>query len=244
MNILILDDERNAREYIIKKLEEYVTQSFKVYEASSISEALDIIHSREIDVAFLDVRLNNKISFDLLTQLDEINFKIIFISGHDEYAIRAFRFNAIDYLVKPINPLEFKEALTRIDSILPLKMDEVIKLTTDIHKKFIDKIILRDMNSIYFIRVADIEYCKAEGSYTKFYINGSKNMTMSTPIRDYEKLLSREGFFRIHRSYLVNLDHVKSFRKESGEVIMTNKDELPLSNKRKEYFLEAMLRLT
>lgn len=244
MNILILDDERNAREYITQKLNERLRVPFVIYEAEGVKEALEILSDTKISLALLDVRLNNETSFDLLSQLKSIDFKVIFISGHDEYAVKAFRYNAVDYLQKPIDPYDFDEALNRLDDISPLKMDEVLKLTSDMHSKFINKIVLRDMNEIYFVKISDIEYCVADGSYTKFIINGSKNITISIPIREYEKILIHEGFFRIHRSYLVNLDHVKSFKKESGELVMTNKEKLPLSNKRKEYFMEAMLRLT
>ncbi|MEM9337168.1 MAG: LytTR family DNA-binding domain-containing protein [Bacteroidota bacterium] len=241
MNILILDDEKHARDAVRSLLASYYKLPYEVLEASNIEEALQLIENQEIALAFLDVKLKGATTFDFLIRLPVINFKIVFISGHDEYAIRAFRFNAIDYLLKPIYPLEFQEALEKIDSSTPLSAMQLTKLNKDVHAEKIENIVLKDMTSVHILPVSDLYYCKSDGNYTTFFLEDNSSITIAKPIKEYEKLLRGTHFFRTHRSYLVNLNHIRSFdKKDDGFIVMKNKSEVPLARNKKDSFMLAM----
>lgn len=241
VSVLILDDESHARESISALLNRYLQMPFTTLEAANVDDAVTILREEQIDIAFFDVHLGDRISFEIFSRLHQVDFKVIFVTAHDEYAIRAFRFNASDYLLKPINPLEFQEALRKLDAIKPLNPDEVNKLENDIRTDRIHKIILRDISAIYFVDVADIQYCSSEKNYTTFILNTGEEITISKTIKEYETILKSLSFFRTHRSYLINLDYVKFFdKREGGAIVMKNEKEIPLARNKRESFMRLM----
>ncbi|MEO1256288.1 MAG: LytTR family DNA-binding domain-containing protein, partial [Bacteroidota bacterium] len=198
IKILILDDEEHARDSISILLNRYLKIPFEVQEASTAAEAIDILQTESFDLVFLDVHLEKETSFEIFSRIDEIDFKVIFITGHDEYAVRAFRFNATDYILKPINPLEFKEAIEKLEYIHPLETKEVQKLKNDIRSEDINKLILKDINTIYFVDIEDIQYCTSDRNYTTFILSNGEEITISKTMKEYEKLLKSINFFRTH----------------------------------------------
>ncbi|MEM9337864.1 MAG: LytTR family DNA-binding domain-containing protein [Bacteroidota bacterium] len=241
MKIFILDDETHARESIKSYLAKYFQRTYSVMEADSIDEGLQMIQERSPDLAFLDIHLGNGTSFDMLAQLDEITFKIIFISGHDEYAVKAFRFNAIDYILKPIDPREFQEAVGKIQDISPLKEDHLDKLNGDIQSGTIDKIVLKDIHSIYFVEISQIIFCESENNYTSFYLRDKSVITVSKTLKEYETILKPLGFFRPHRSFLINMNLIKSFdKKEGGSINMEDGTQVPIARNKRETFMHLM----
>lgn len=241
IGILVLDDEKYARQSIISLLNEYLNEDFRLYEAASIEEAYTLLSTIKIDLAFLDIALREGTSFDLLIRLKEIPFKIVFISGHDEYAVRAFRFNAVDYLLKPIYPDEFIVALERVQEIIPLSASGLEKLGNDMKSEKIDSIVLKSVSSIHVVKINDINYCKSDGNYTTFYLDDDKTITIAKPIKDYEKMLRGANFFRAHRSFLINLSQVKSFEKrDNGFITLSGNHEVPLAKNKKDSFMLAI----
>lgn len=240
-NILILDDEKSSRESLKTALTKYFHSRFDVWEAVSVSESLCICDEIDIHLAFLDVQLKDETSFNLLSQLNGVNFKTIFVTGYDEYAVRAFRYNAVDYILKPINSLEFREAIQKLPSMQSLKSNELEKLNCDVRSEVLDTIVLKDLYRVYFVSVADIQYCKSDGNYTTFYLTDADSITISKPIKEYEKLLKEIGFFRSHRSFLINLNCIKYFdRRAGGAIVMINNDEIPLARNKRESFMATM----
>ncbi|MEO1254963.1 MAG: LytTR family DNA-binding domain-containing protein [Bacteroidota bacterium] len=241
MNILILDDESHARISVKSYLERFLDTEYTVWEAVDISEALDATKEAEIDLAFLDIHLNSGTSFDFLAHFEEISFKIIFISGHDEYAIKAFRFNAVDYILKPIAPREFEEAIEKIMEAIPLSVGQLDSLTADINADVIEKIVLKDLQSVYFVPIKDIIYCQSENNYTTFLLLDGSEITISKTLKGYEDMLRPLHFFRTHRSFLINLKLVRSFdKKEGGSIIMTNGSAIPLARNKRDTFIKLM----
>jgi two-component system LytT family response regulator len=190
--------------------------------------------------------LNEGTGFDLLNQLDEIAFQLIFITAHDKYALNAFRFSAIDFLVKPIDPEALQVAIERAKSGLEkneiIKQLEVIKETPTNNKE--KKIVLKDSEAIYFVRIADILFCQADGPYTTFHIENSAKIIVSKNLKEYEDLLEPFGFERTHHSYLVNLSKVIRFdKKEGGTLVLEGNHSVFLSVRKKDQVLKKIERL-
>lgn len=241
MNILILDDELHARISIKSYLVRFLNIEYRVFEAGDIPRAITIANEHKIDLAFLDVNLNQGTSFDFLAQLEEITFKIIFISGHDEYAVKAFRFNAVDYILKPIEPREFEEAMEKVTTASPISTQQLDKLTSDIHANTIEKIVLKDIHSVYFVAIKDIIYCQSENNYTSFFLRDGGEITISKTLKGYENMLRPAGFFRTHRSFLINLKLIRSFdKKEGGFINMIDGSIIPLARNKREIFTKLM----
>ncbi|MEO9871505.1 LytR/AlgR family response regulator transcription factor [Ekhidna sp.] len=241
MNILILDDELHARLSVKSYLDRFMDSEYTVREASDINEAITITKEFHPDLAFLDINLEGGTSFDFLSHFEEINFKIIFVTGHNEYAVKAFRFNALDYILKPIEPREFEEALEKAIEASPISSGQLDKLTEDIHSDSIEKIVLKDINSVYFVAINDIIYCQSENNYTSFFFLDGSEITISKTLKGYENILRPLGFFRTHRSFLINLKLVKSFdKKEGGSIKMIDESMIPLARNKRDTFTKLM----
>ncbi|MDW3193158.1 MAG: LytTR family DNA-binding domain-containing protein [Cytophagales bacterium] len=240
MNVFLLDNEKSARETIKAYLDKSSLQDYTLAEASSIQEAITVLKKFQPDLAILDINLDEGTCFDLLGQLDHIDFKIIFVSAYDQYAIKAFRFNALDYVLKPINPPEFFEAINKsVNS--PFAQHEQLQgfSETIVEKKF-DKIVLRDSQAIHFIKIDELIHCRSESNYTAF-ITEHEELVISKTIGEYENLLREKGFFRSHRSHLINLHQIKRFDKRDGGSIQMSNDELvPLARNKKDVFMKLI----
>lgn len=237
---IIIDDELNARESISNLCKLTQSEIEIVGEAAGVKSGIQEINQMKPDLVFLDIQLEDGSGFDILEQLDRINFHIIFITAFNEYAIKAFKFAAIDYLLKPINPKEFKSA---VDQFINLQEKEDIesKLTAYLshikesaaeHKK----IILKTAESIHLVKVQDIIRCEADKGYTEFFLRDAKKILVSKGLKEYDELLGDFGFIRTHQSHLINLDYISSFEKaDGGYILMSDKSTVPVSSRKREY---------
>lgn len=246
MKILIIDNEPDIADGLAELLGLFCPEILKVNIEHSIAGGIEAINNLQPDVVFLDVELNEGTGFDLLNQLDEIAFQLIFITAHDKYALNAFRFSAIDFLVKPIDPEALQVAVERAKSGLEkneiIKQLEVIKETPTNNKE--KKIVLKDSDAIYFVRIADILFCQADGPYTTFHIENSAKIIVSKNLKEYEDLLEPFGFERTHHSYLVNLSKVIRFdKKEGGTLVLEGNHSVFLSVRKKDQVLKKIERL-
>jgi two-component system LytT family response regulator len=246
MKILIIDNEPDIADGLAELLGLFCPEISKVNIEHSIAGGIEAINNLQPDVVFLDVELNEGTGFDLLNQLDEIAFQLIFITAHDKYALNAFRFSAIDFLVKPIDPEALQVAIERAKSGLEkneiIKQLEVIKETPTNNKE--KKIVLKDSEAIYFVRIADILFCQADGPYTTFHIENSAKIIVSKNLKEYEDLLEPFGFERTHHSYLVNLSKVIRFdKKEGGTLVLEGNHSVFLSVRKKDQVLKKIERL-
>lgn len=246
MKILIIDNEPDIADGLAELLGLFCPEISKVNIEHSIAGGIVAINNLQPDVVFLDVELNEGTGFDLLNQLDEIAFQLIFITAHDKYALNAFRFSAIDFLVKPIDPEALQVAIERAKSGLEkneiIKQLEVIKETPTNKKE--KKIVLKDSDAIYFVRIADILFCQADGPYTTFHIENSAKIIVSKNLKEYEDLLEPFGFERTHHSYLVNLSKVIRFdKKEGGTLVLEGNHSVFLSVRKKDQVLKKIERL-
>jgi len=240
MKIFLLDNEKSARETVKVYLKKIDFEDLEIVEASSTEEAETLLKTFKPQLSILDINLDGGTSFDLLSRLPDIDFKIIFISAYDQYAIKAFKFNALDYVLKPINPLEFNAAIEKCIAAPPAQSSQLQGFTDTINQKQFDKLVLRDSQAIHFIKIDELIHCKSENNYTAF-ITEKEEIIISKTLGDYEELLRPKGFFRSHLSHLINLNQIKRFDKRDGGTIqMSNDDHVPLARNKKEIFMRLV----
>ena len=245
MKILVVDNETNIRESIVLMIENFCPFDAEIYQANGVLDGLKAITEINPNVLFLDVELDDGTGMDLLSKLSEIDFNIVFITAHNKYAIDAFRYSAIDFLLKPIQPDELIDAFDKISKQAKNKnLLEQIHIMQDSLNKIASsgkKIVLKDSNSIYFVNVNDIIRCESDGQYTEFFIDNLKKIVISKPLKEYEELLEPFGFIRPHHSHIINTNKILRFDKvDGGSLIMQNNDEIPVSHRKKTQILKVL----
>lgn len=246
MKILIIDNEEELRTGLRRQLEKYCPQATLIAEASGVQTGLQKIQATEPDIVFLDIEMEDGTGFDLLKQLDKPSFQLIFTTAHNQYAIQAIKFSALDYLLKPIDPAELKisleKAMEKINQ--PGLASQLAVMMQQLQNKPATerKIVLNDKQSTYFIKVADILFCEAEGPYTRFYIDGTANILVSKNLKEFEEMLEPLGFLRTHHSYLANPAKIKMYDKtDGGALIIEGGHSIPLSQRRKDVIMQALV---
>lgn len=245
MKVLIIDNETNIREGIVNMINTFCVGITELHEANGVETGFKKIEEVDPNILFLDVELDDGTGMDLLAQLSEINFHLIFITAHNKYAIDAFKFSAIDFLLKPIDPEELINAFEKaqqyhkgihLNNQLQIMQESLFQITSKEKK-----IVLKDSNSIYFINVSDIIRCESDGQYTEFYIENSKRLVISKSLKEYEELLTPFGFIRPHHSHLININKILRFDKvDGGSLIMETLEEIPVSYRKKAQILQIL----
>lgn len=245
MKTLVIDNETNIREGLIDMIGSFCDGVSEIHEANGVVSGLEKIETINPDVVFLDVELDDGTGMDLLSKLTEISFHLIFITAHNKYAIDAFKFSAIDFLLKPIEPdalinafkkVRLQQKNKHLSSQLQVMQESLHKITS--REK---KIVLKDSNSIYFINVNDIIRCESSGQYTEFYIEDAKRIVISKSLKEYEALLEPFGFIRPHHSHLININKILRFDKvNGGSLIMETLEEIPVSHRKKAQILQFL----
>ena len=214
LRAIIVDDEPKSLKNLKILAEEFVPNLAIVSLCKNVDEALIAIKNEKPDIVFLDIQMNNETGFDLLGKIANIDFEIIFVTAYSEFAIKAFKFSAIDYLLKPIDIEELKAAVKKVEEKRLGKISGRLRILQDtLQGAGIDnsKIALPSADGLVFISVKDIFYCKASSNYTILYIGDNKQYMVCKTLREYEDLLISHNFFRIHHSYLVNLNVIKKY---------------------------------
>jgi len=246
---LLIDDDANLRNGMKMMLTRYAPDFRILGEADSVATGIVAISQLQPQVVFLDIQLTDGTGFDILEQLAQKNgkssFHIVFITAHEQYAIKAFRFSALDFLLKPVDPEELQKVIAKIKQVLE-KNDSYahIDLLLENIRKKVDnfkRIALSTSDGIHLFEISDIIRCESEDNYTKFFIKNHKPVLISKTLKEYEELLSEHGFERIHQSHLINLSYLKSYiRKDGGYVIMADNSNLPISQRKKERLQELL----
>lgn len=245
MKAIIIDDELSGREVLKKLVQLNCPQVTVVNTLNSIETGLHSIREDKPDLVFLDIQMPNASGFDLLNQLDKIDFEIIFVTAHDSFAIRAFKYAAVDYLLKPIKVTELIDAVQRADERIKNNQTQdnvkfMLEKVSPAKKAFLNnKILLPTLGGYNIIEVSDITYCKSESNYTRFNFTDGKNLVVSKTLKEFELILLENNFFRIHRSYIINLNCIAKYNKgKGGEVVMKDGAILEVSREKKEEFLK------
>ncbi len=235
ISIVVIDDEPRARETIINLLKISPVELTLAGEADSVQSGYETINLTSPDLVLLDINLPDGSGFDLLKMFEQISFRVIFVTAHNEYAIRAFKYSAVDYIMKPITAGELFRALEKTKAIID-KEETAVKLSTLLQNlEKLKKIVLKTAESIHIVNVSEIIRCEADVNYTTFYLSNGKKLLVSKPLKEYDRLLAPAGFFRTHQSHLVNLDHMLRYEKtEGGYLVMDDNSTVPVSTRKKE----------
>ena len=246
---LLIDDDSNLRNGMKGLLSLYAPDIVILGEADSVKTGISAIEYHQPNVIFLDIQLGDGTGFDILEQVMQrkgsLSCHVVFITAHEQYAVKAFRFSALDYLLKPVDPEDLNKVVEKIKKALNSNDNYAhIDLLLENIRKKVDKfkrIALSTSDGIHLFEVRDIIRCESQDNYTKFYIKDSKPILIAKTLKEYEELLSGQGFERIHQSHLINLAYLKSYiKKDGGYAVMADNSHLPISQRKKERLQELL----
>jgi two-component system LytT family response regulator len=244
---VLVEDEKNNLDLLNHFIKKYCKNIDVIASCSTYDQALSVLKAEEPDLVFLDIVLDRDTSFDLLQELGNPDFQIIFTTAYDEYAIRAFKYNTIDYLLKPIIIEELVAAVNKVAEKInenkTLDMGSIKNISQSFNTKHpANFIMISGMDRIDFIHPDEVVYLKSTGRYTEFYLKDKKRkITSSKPIGEYENILDQDVFYRIHNSFLINLAQLININKRAGNYCeMSNGDSLPLSRRHYEGLMGYM----
>ena len=242
---VLIDDEPGALAVMQLLLQKHCIQVNIVGKTSNSAAGADLIRSKKPDIVFLDIEMPQLNGFQLLEQLEDVNFHLIFTTAYDQYAVQAFRYSAVDYLLKPIVPEDLVNAMTRLEQRTTGNREQIQVLEQNIQSirnhQVPDRITLPHTRGYLFQKVADIIYCEAHNTYTKFFIEGKDPLLISKSLGDVEEMLNGGPFFRTHRQYLVNIQKITELlRTDGGFLLMSNGQEIPIVRTRRQELLDMM----
>ncbi len=245
LRTIVVDDEQNAVDFITSLIGEYCTNLELVGKACNMQEAINIIESEKPDLVLLDVEMPNGTGFDLLARFPEKNFDVIFITAFNHYAIKAIKFSAVDYILKPINIKEFIEAINKVvlkRSESLTKNDEKFRVLIENLKSPVpSRLAIPTSEGMEYLNPRDIIRIEADRSYSWFYLIGERKILVSKNLKEFQVLLGDRNFFRPHNSFLINLKYVKKYvKKDGGYIEMTDGSQVPISRNRKDIFQAYM----
>jgi two-component system LytT family response regulator len=245
---VIIDDEKDARFLLRNMLEHEFGNLIQVIdEADDVDTGVQIIKMHQPDLVFLDIKMPQGTGFELLQQLDKVNFEVIFITAYDNFAIKAFQFSAFGYLLKPIKAKELELTIQRLSAHLEnqkLIIEKRLKVLVENYgdDKKIRKLVINNMEGFKVVAIEEIIRLEGDRNYTHFVLQGNQRITTSKTLGEYEDLLNEHGFFRIHQSTIANLRHIKGYlKKDGGSVEMTDGKQLQVARNRKQEFLEKFI---
>jgi two-component system LytT family response regulator len=238
---VIVDDEPGGRETLINFISKYCPELELLGTAENVATGVELIQNRAPQLVFLDIEMPDGTGFNLLEKIDNINFKVIFVTAYQEFAIKAFNFSAIDYLLKPINPEQFKQAVEKAIGVA--RLDDISKklevLLSNTNK--LTKIALPSATGIQFALISDIVRCESDNNYTFIHLKDGTKTLVTRTLKEYDQLLQDHGFYRTHKSHLVNLSSIKEYvRGEGGWVVLEDGSEIEVARRRKDGLLEAL----
>jgi len=240
---IVIDDEKNSRELIKNLVEKHCKQDIEVLAlAENITEAESCIRLLQPELLFLDIEISGQTGFDLLAKIPDVKVDVIFITAFDHYALKAIKFSAIDYLLKPIDADELKAAVEKIKSKKQAPSLEQFQLLLQNFKQpnsEVSKISLPTIHGHEIILIKDIIRCESDDHYTVFYLINKRKIMVATTLKYYEDLLPTDMFFRTHNSHIVNVAHVARVSKE-GYVIMTDDSSIEISRRKKDAFMQRL----
>lgn len=247
LKTIIIDDEQDAVEFIRTIIEEYCGSLEVIGKAYNIAQGIQVINDLKPDLVFLDVEMPNGTGFDLLAQFPDKEFEVIFITAFNHYAIKAIKFSAVDYILKPININEFIDAVSKVIRKRSQRNQETSEsfkvLLENLRPPMPTRLAIPTSEGMEYLNPKDIIRIEADRSYSWFFLNGNRKFLVSKHLKEFQELLGDRHFFRSHNSHLINLRFVRKFiRKEGGYIEMQDGSVIPISRNKKDIFLEHMAR--
>jgi len=247
LRTVIIDDEDHIRDSLVKLLARHCPQIAVAATANGVATGKKAIAEFHPDLVLLDIQMNDGTGFDLLQSFSPIDFKVIFVTAYDQFALQAFRFSAVDYLLKPVNPGQLVAAIDHAALLIRdqfnMQMNALYENLRSVARQD-KKIILKTTEQIHLLDLKSIVSCESDSCYTTVHTMDSEHIMVAKTLKEYEEMLSGCGFYRVHKSFLINLAHIKRFDKQDGGyIVLTNDQKIPVASRKREEMLELLERM-
>lgn len=248
LRAVIVEDEKRSRETLAGLLKMYCKNLEVVGEAENVKEGIKVIQQQNPNVVFLDIQMPDGSGFKLLEQIEQIKFDVIFTTAYDQFAIKAIKYSALDYLLKPIYPKDLISAVKKAEKNKQVQKsgENINVLIENINRPPAEspKIVLSTSEKINVVKIDEIVRCESDNYYTMYYFTNRKRLLVSKTLKDQEELLSEYNFIRPHKSHLINVKYIKSYLKtEGGVILMEDGSRVPVSRRKKEYIMDIISNL-
>jgi len=243
ISCILIDDEADSLEVMEMLLKTYCPQVKIEAVCNSAENGIAAIKQYRPDVVFLDIEMPNMNGFDMLEKFDELFFDVVFITAYQQFAIKAFRYSALNYLLKPVDSDDLVKTIERVEKKKspPMKeqMEMLMQQMRSSEKQTVPRIALTTSDGMLFVMTSDIIFCESDSNYTKVILKDGRKILVSKPMKEIDETLSGPDFYRIHNSYLINLNHIKKYvRGEGGYVIMADGSNVSISRTKKQEFVD------
>jgi two-component system LytT family response regulator len=241
--VLIIDDENRTRELIARMIDSFGFDVETIPEGENVQSGIEAIEKHQPDIVFIDIQMPDGTGFDVIRSIENKTFEVIFITAHEEFAIKAIKFSALDYLLKPVDTTELKAALEKAieavdDKKEPSQFDALQNNIQPTEKR---RLVLKTQESVHVVELDQIIRCEADRNYTSFFLKDNKKILVSKTLKEYETLLSAHNFLRVQQSHLINIDYVDRYdKKNGGAVVMKDGSEVPLSPAKRDLFFKRL----
>lgn len=240
---VIIDDLREARENLKKDLADYCPEIEIIGEADSVVSGSKLLKSTSANLVFLDIQLGDGSGFDILEIIGEVNFNVIFTTASDAYALKAFKFSAIDYLLKPIDPDDLTAAVNKLKQskkTAAASLDLLLEHSKQAYKPM-KRLALNTLDKIHVVNISDILRCEADVNYTTFHFTDKSKLLVTKTLKEFEEMLQDHQFLRVHQSHLVNTNCIREFVKgDGGYLLMNDGSSVPVSTRKRNSVVEAL----
>jgi two-component system LytT family response regulator len=244
LKAIIVDDETHCIHRLSEMLKDYCANNVELLDSfSSVDEGIAGILKLKPDVVFLDVQMNDKTGFDLLNEIPDINFEVIFTTAYEKYAVQAFKFSAVDYILKPVDAQDVVAAVNKVNKKISGNeiSQKINTLFHNLNNNQAKRISIPTADGITFLEINDIVRCQSQINYTMIFLKDKQKITVAKTLKEFEELLSDYNFYRVHNSHLVNLSCIKKYhRGKGGTISMIDHSEIEVSSRRKEGLLERL----
>ncbi|MBL7793985.1 MAG: response regulator transcription factor [Saprospiraceae bacterium] len=245
LRTILLDDEPQSVA-LLKHLAAHHCPEVEIIGAYTDSlEGLAAIRHNQPDLVFLDIEMPKLNGFEVLNQCRPVNFKIIFTTAYNQYAVRAFKYSALDYLLKPISEEDLVAAVKKAaqSQVLPeIRQYDVLQQFNPLRQTQPQKMVIPTLEGLIFIEITDIVHCDSDGSYTRIWLSNSDPLLVSKSLKEVEEMLHFDFFYRAHHSHLINLHHIKKFVRADGDVLMSNGRSVPVARSKRQEFIDIVTR--
>jgi two-component system LytT family response regulator len=247
LKVIIVDDEKASRDTLAGLLKRYCQNVEVIAQAEGYAQGIEVISANEPDVVFLDIQMPDGSGFKLIEDLGEVKFEVIFTTAYDQYAIKAIKYSALDYLLKPVVPDDLVNAVKKAEQKKNAgQMNQNIKILLEnlAQKNEPRKIVLSTAEKMHIVEIDDIIRCESDDYYTRFYFKDGKTLLISKTLKENEELLGEKYFIRPHKSHLVNIKYIKGFLKnDGGYIVMSDGTKVPVSRRKREYVVSTLSHL-
>jgi two-component system, LytTR family, response regulator len=239
---VLIDDESNALEMLEWLLKTYCPMVQVAAMCNSAEEGITAIHKHQPDVVFLDIEMPRMNGFDMLEQFDHLFFDVVFTTAYNKFAIKAFRYSALNYLLKPVDPEDLQSTIKKIEEKKSTVAKDQLNLLLENMKNMqnpVQRIALSTGDGLIFVNTADIMYCQAESNYTNVVLTNKNKVLVAKTLKDIDETLSGKDFFRVHNSFLININQIKKFvRGDGGYILMNDDTQITIARSKREEFFE------